>query len=119
MVEVIRQYTKKKSLAYKGIKNFFDERIPNLVMSVDEVKRKQQGSFDKSKDTRWHFKSPLRSSDGVEFLVSTQVGEGCPIDFNDIVSLSAELKKTRERDLSIAENRQGLFSGGLPRKPLV
>lgn len=29
------------------------------------------------------------------------------------------LKKTRERDLSIAENRQGLFSGGLPRKPLV
>lgn len=91
MVEVIRQYTKKKSLAYKGIKNFFDERIPNLVMSVDEVKRKQQGSFDKSKDTRWHFKSPLRSSDGVEFLVSTQVGEGCPIDFNDIVSLSAEL----------------------------
>jgi hypothetical protein len=30
-----------------------------------------------------------------------------------------ELKKTRERDLSIAENRQGLFSGGLPRKPLV
>ena len=29
------------------------------------------------------------------------------------------LKKTRERDLSIAENRQGHFSGGLPRKPLV
>jgi len=40
---------------------------------------------------------------------------------NDIffIPLSAELKKTRERDLSIAENRQGLFSGGLPRKPLV
>lgn len=91
MVEVIRQYTKEKNLTYKEIKTFFDERIPNLIMSVDEVKRQQQGSFDKSKDTRWHFKSPLRSSDGVDFLVSTQVGDGCRIDFNDILSLSSEL----------------------------
>ena len=91
MVEVIRQYIKEKSLTYQEIKNFFDERIPNLVRSIDEVKRHQQGSFDKSKNTRWHFKSPLRSSDGVDFLVSTQVGDGCPIDFNDIVSLSAKL----------------------------
>lgn len=91
MVEVIRQYIKERSLTYKEIETFFDERIPNLIMSVDRVKKQQQDSVDKSKNTRWHFKSPLTSSDGVDFLVSTQVGEGCRIDFNDIVSLSAEL----------------------------
>ena len=81
MVEVIRQYIKERSLTYKEIETFFDERIPNLIMSVDRVKKQQQDSFDKSKNTRWHFKSPLTSSDGVDFLVSTQVGDGCRIDF--------------------------------------
>lgn len=91
MLEVIKQHIEKYNLTYKRIESIFGDKIPHLIMPAEEVKRKQQASFDKAKRSRWHFKSPLKSSDGIEFLVSTQVGDNCPIDFKDIVSLSAQL----------------------------
>lgn len=91
MLEVIKQHIEKYNLTYKRIESIFGDKIPHLIMPAEEVKRKQQASFDKAKRSRWHFKSPLKSSDGIGFLVSTQVGDNCPIDFKDIVSLSAQL----------------------------
>lgn len=90
-LEVVKRYSREKNLSYKAIDSFFNGRIPNLVMRYDEVIRKQKNSYDNAKDKRWHFKYPLKSSDGIAFLVSTQVGEGCPIDFKEIVRLAASL----------------------------
>lgn len=90
-LEVVRQYVKNNNLTYNRIESLLCGKIPHLVMAVDEIKRKQQESFDKSKNSRWHFKSPLKSADGIEFLVTTQIGDGCPIDFKDIISLAALL----------------------------
>lgn len=90
-LEVVRKYVENNNLTYNSIESLFCGKIPSLVMTVDEIKRKQHDSLDKYKNKRWHFDSPLKSSDGIEFLVSTQVGDNCPIDFNDIVSLAASL----------------------------
>ena len=61
------------------------------VLSKDEVETWKKTSTDMRKDTRWREKSPLVSSDGITFYVTTQVGDNCPIDFKDIVSLSEKL----------------------------
>ena len=90
-LEVVKRYSREKDLSYKEIESFFNGRIPNLVMSYDEVVRKQQNSYDKAKDKRWHFKYPLKSSDGIVFLVSTQIGDGCPIDFKEVLRLASSL----------------------------
>lgn len=98
-LEIIRRYVKDKNPTFKDIKLVLDEKTPHLVMSVDEINRRNNNSSDKSKNSRWHYKSPLKSFDGIEFLVSTQVGDNCPIDFKDIVSLAETLGyKIRRKD---------------------
>lgn len=60
-------------------------------MQYDKIIEKQQGSDDNTKDSRWFFNDPLKSFDDVEFLVSTQVGDGCKIGFDDVVRLASAL----------------------------
>ena len=89
--EVVKQYVAKNNLTYKRIESLFCSEIPHLLKPVNEIISKQQESFDKKPNSRWHFKSPLKSADGIDFLVTTQIGDNCPIDFKDVVTLAASL----------------------------
>lgn len=90
-LELVRLYVEANPMPYLEIKRFFDAKIRNLVLSKDEVMRKASMSFDKSKTKRWHEDSPLVSTDGVTFYVTTQVGSNCPIDFEDILLVAKQL----------------------------
>lgn len=89
--ELVKLYIKDHPSSYHTIESFFNRQIPNYVLSKKEVELKEINSSDKTKDQRWRKNSPLESNDGIVFYVTTQVGEDCPIDFNDIVSLSEKL----------------------------
>lgn len=90
-LELVKVYLSDHPSTYNSIVSIFNGYIPNYVLSKEEVERKEGHSFDKNKTKRWHKDSPLVSSDGVTFYVTTQVGDNCPIDFKDIVSLSERL----------------------------
>ena len=90
-LEVVKQYVAKNNLTYKRIESLFCSEIPHLLKPVNEIISKQQESFDKKPNSRWHFKSLLKSADGIDFLVTTQIGDNCPIDFKDVVTLAASL----------------------------
>lgn len=90
-LELVKAYLSDHPSTYNTIASIFNGYIPNYVLSKEEVERKEGHSFDRSKTKRWHKDSPLVSSDGVTFYVTTQVGDNCPIDFKDIVSLSEKL----------------------------
>lgn len=90
-LELVKVYLREHPTTYHTIVSIFNGHIPNFVLSKEEVERKEGLSFDRSKTKRWHKDSPLISSDGVTFYVTTQVGDNCPIDFKDIVSLSKKL----------------------------
>lgn len=90
-LELVKAYLSDHPSTYHTIVSIFNGYIPNYVLSKEEVERKEGHSFDRSKTKRWHKDSPLVSSDGVTFYVTTQVGDNCPIDFKDIVSLSEKL----------------------------
>lgn len=90
-LELVKAYLNDHPSTYKTIVSIFNGYIPNYVLSKEEVERKEGHSFDRSKTKRWHKDSPLVSSDGITFYVTTQVGDNCPIDFKDIVSLSEKL----------------------------
>ena len=90
-MELVKAYLSDHPSTYHTIVSIFNGYVPNYVLSKEEVERKEGNSFDRSKTKRWHKDSPLVSSDGVTFYVTTQVGDNCPIDFKDIVSLSERL----------------------------
>ncbi len=90
-LEVVTQYCREKELTYGEVELVFNEKIPGLIMQYDKIIEKQQGSDDNTKDSRWFFNDPLKSFDDVEFLVSTQVGDGCKIGFDDVVRLASVL----------------------------
>lgn len=90
-LELVKAYLSDHPSTYNTIVSIFNGYVPNYVLSKEEVERKEGRSFDRSKTKRWHKDSPLISSDGITFYVTTQVGDNCPIDFKDIVSLSEEL----------------------------
>ncbi|MGN0033645.1 MAG: hypothetical protein ACI358_07730, partial [Candidatus Limimorpha sp.] len=90
-LELVKAYLSDHPSTYNTIVSIFNGYIPNYVLSKEEVERKEGHSFDRSKTKRWHKDSPLVSSDGITFYVTTQVGDNCPIDFKDIVSLSEKL----------------------------
>lgn len=90
-LEVVTQYCREKELTYGEVELVFNEKIPGLIMQYDKIIEKQQGSDDNTKDSRWFFNDPLKSFDDVEFLVSTQVGDGCKIGFDDVVRLASAL----------------------------
>lgn len=90
-LEVVTQYCREKELTYEEVELVFNEKIPGLIMQYDKIIEKQQGSDDNTKDSRWFFNDPLKSFDDVEFLVSTQVGDGCKIGFDDVVRLASVL----------------------------
>lgn len=90
-LELVKAYLSDHPSSYNTIVSIFNGYVPNYVLSKEEVDRKEEHSFDRSKTKRWHKDSPLVSSDGITFYVTTQVGDNCPIDFKDIVSLSEEL----------------------------
>ncbi|MGN0189148.1 MAG: type I restriction endonuclease [Candidatus Cryptobacteroides sp.] len=90
-LELVKAYLSEHPSTYRTIDSIFNGHIPNYVLPKEEVERKEENSFDRNKTKRWHKDSPLISSDGIIFYVTTQVGDGCPIDFRDIVSLSVNL----------------------------
>lgn len=90
-LEVVTQYCREKELTYGDVELVFNEKIPGLIMQYDKIIEKQQGSDDNTKDSRWFFKDSLKSFDDVKFLVSTQVGDGCKIGFDDVVRLASSL----------------------------
>lgn len=90
-LELVKAYLREHPSTYHTIVSIFNKQIPNYVLSKEEVEYKEKHSFDRSKTKRWHKDSPLVSSDGITFYVTTQVGDNCPIDFKNIVSLSENL----------------------------
>ena len=90
-LELVRTYITEHPSTYHSIVSTFNSYVPNLVLSKQEVDAKKERSFDRSKTKRWHEDSPLTSSDGITFYVTTQVGDNCPIDFKDIVALANKL----------------------------
>ncbi|MBO5025660.1 MAG: type I restriction enzyme HsdR N-terminal domain-containing protein [Bacteroidaceae bacterium] len=90
-LELVRSYLRDHPSSYHTIVSVFNGHVPNYVSSKEEVEYKEGESYDRSKTKRWHKDSPLVSSDGVTFYVTTQVGDNCPTDFKDIVSLSEDL----------------------------
>lgn len=90
-LELVRAYIADHPSTYQAICALFNGHVPNYVLAKREVDAKKRDSSDKNKSKRWHEDVPLKSSDGIIFYVTTQVGEGCPIDFNDIVSLASKL----------------------------
>ena len=91
-LELVKEYLKDHPFTtYNNIVLIFNGHIPNYVKSEVEVENKERLSSDRNASKRWHIGCPLVSSDGVTFYVTTQVGEGCPIDFNEIVMLSKKL----------------------------
>ncbi len=95
--ELVKQYIDDHPSTYNTIVSVFNGHLPykrrpkKYVLSKEEVENWKKTSTDKNKDIRWREKSPLVSSDGITFYVTTQVGDNCPIDFKDIVSLSEKL----------------------------
>ena len=90
-LELVKAYLSDHPSTYQSIVSIFNRNIPNYVLSIEEVGRKERGSSDKSIEKRWHRDSPLVSSDGITFYVTTQLGDGCRNDFKEIVSLSERL----------------------------
>ena len=90
-LELVKCYLERHPSTWNSIESLFNGRIPHLLWTMEEIEEKRRISKDKRLDKRWHLDTPLYSSDGVNFFVSTQVGDKCPIDFIDIVSLSEEL----------------------------
>lgn len=90
-LELVKAYLKDNPSTYHTFVSVFNGPIPNYVISKEEMEIKERSSFDKNKTKRWHKDSPLVSSDGITFYVTTQVGDNCPIDFKDIVLLSKKL----------------------------
>ena len=90
-LELVKAYLKEHPSTYHTIDLIFNGKIPNYVLSKEEVEKKEGRSHDRSKTKRWHKESPLVSSDGITFYVTTQVGDNCKIDFKDIVMLSEKL----------------------------
>ena len=95
--ELVKLYIGDHPSSYDKIVSVFNGQLPykrkpkKYVLSKKEVENKKKTSTDKTKNNRWREKSPLVSSDGITFYVTTQVGDNCPIDFKDIVSLSENL----------------------------
>lgn len=90
-LELVKAYLSDHPSSYNTLVSIFNGYVPNYVLSKEEVDRKEGQSYDRSKTKRWHKDSPLISSDGITFYVTTQVGDNCPIDFKDIVSLPEKL----------------------------
>lgn len=90
-LELVKRYITDHPLSYRMLQSIFAGTIPNYILSKDEVEAKKNHSLDRNKAKRWFEDSPLVSSDGVSFYVTTQVGDNCPIDFKDIVSLAEKL----------------------------
>lgn len=88
---LVKTYLLEHPSTYHTIVSIFNGHIPNYVLSKEEVEGKAGQSIDRNITKRWHMDDPLASSDGITFYVTTQVGDGCPIDFRNIVSLSEEL----------------------------
>lgn len=90
-LELVKAFTTDHPSTYHSIVSTFNSYVPNMVLSKQEVDAKKERSYDRSKTKRWHEDSPLISSDGITFYVTTQVGDNCPIDFKDIVALADKL----------------------------
>ena len=95
--ELVKQYIDDHPSTYNTIVSVFNGQLPykrkpkQYVLSKKEVENWKRTADDSIKDKRWREKSPLVSSDNIAFYVSTQVGDGCEIDFKDVVSLSEKL----------------------------
>lgn len=90
-LELVKSYLREHPSTFSAIISIFNKQIPNYVLSKEEVENKESHSSDKKITKRWHKDSPLISSDGITFYVTTQVGDSCSIDFKKIVSLSEKL----------------------------
>lgn len=90
-LELVKCYLERHPSTWNSLESLFNGRIPHLLWTMEEIEEKRRISKDERLDIRWHLDTPLYSSDGVNFFVSTQVGDKCSINFIDIVSLSEEL----------------------------
>ncbi|MCD8236572.1 MAG: type I restriction enzyme HsdR N-terminal domain-containing protein [Prevotellaceae bacterium] len=90
-LELVRSYLRDYRPSYHTIVSVFNGHVPNYVASKEEVEKWKKTSTDKRKNSRWHEKETLESSDGITFYVTKMVGDNCPTDFKDIVSLSEDL----------------------------
>ena len=91
-LEVIKLYVQSHpSATWNQLDSTFNTRVYNYIALKEEVEEREEKSNDRSKNRRWFKDYPLQSSDGKTFYVTTQVGSGCPTNFEDIVKLAGEL----------------------------
>lgn len=91
-LEVVKLYiSDHPSATWSQLVSTFNTWVYNYITLKEEVEEREQKSNDRSKTRRWFKDEPLHSSDGQIFYVTTQVGTGCPTNFEDIVKLAGEL----------------------------
>lgn len=91
-LEVVKLYiSDHPSATWSQLVSTFNTRVYNYISLKEEVEEREQKSNDRSNTRRWFKDNPLHRSDGQIFYVTTQVGTGCPTNFEDIVKLAGEL----------------------------
>lgn len=84
---VMKKYVLTSRPKYNELLTFLNDReLSKWIKPSLEVPR--ENPDDKDWKQRWNFKEPLVSSDGIEFLVSLQAGDKCPLDFEKICKVS-------------------------------
>lgn len=97
-LEVVKLYVlSHPSATWNQLDSTFNTWVYNYITLKEEVEEREEKSNDRSKTKRWFKDDPLQSSDGKTFYVTTQVGTGCPTNFEEIVKLAGELNYRIEK----------------------
>lgn len=85
--EVLKMYVNTSKPKFNELFSFLvDKDLSNWIKPSAELPK--ENANDKGWSQRWEFNEPLMSSDGVEFLVSLELGNNCPLDFEKICKVS-------------------------------
>lgn len=91
-LELVKLYLKANPTStYNGLELVFNRTFAHWLTTTEEIRQKRTYSNDPNFDRRWHQDSPLTSSDGIEFMVTTQITD---VKFDLIVELGKRLGYT-------------------------
>lgn len=89
-LELVKRYKNANpTMTYRDLRDVFNPHISNWICTTEEIVQKRKVSNDHH--NRWHYKYPLTSADGIEFMVTTQIDN---IKFDAIVNLGKKLGYT-------------------------
>ena len=81
--EALKMYVQTVRPKFSELQSFLaDKDLSNWIKPNVEIQKENEN--DKQWEQRWKFNEPLMSSDGIEFLVSLELGDNCPLDFEKI-----------------------------------